>query len=463
MKKHKLDLAILAILPCIIGSNLLAQSAPSLQEILDSAIVHDYGYENTQLALKQIELNQEKIKDTYMPRLELNAKEGYAYGAFNLTTPAFAIPQLQLGLPEHENRYMLDNFITQAELKASFVVFAGGKVGNLKKANEARLEAETLMTTVDRNTIIENVTAMYDQLGMLKSVKLMLDESQKRLTENKKTAEKALSLGLITQYEYNKIDLAVSQLDAKYKEYEGKRKLVLLTLQSATKIDLVRLEKIDEDISLLAVNYIETPLNRHELRALEAVVRANEYKLKAAKTWWVPKIGASASLTYVGLHNTNLRTKDPFILTQQPLDYKFQNLNATPLFMAGVGLKWDLFDGREGINDVKRSKLDLQMAMNKQADTEEKITLQLEKNKVELEIAYSQIEIKNVALTLAQNAMSQATKEYEVGLIKSVDLIDAENDLQQAELEYTQAIFQQRRAAISYLEAAGTLETIRLK
>lgn len=463
MKKHKLHLAILAILPFITGNNLLAQQAPSLQEILDSAVIHDYGYENKQLALKQIELDQEKIKDTYMPRLELNAKEGYAYGALNLTTPAFAIPQLQLGLPEHENRYILDNFITQAELKASFVVFAGGKVGNLKKANEARLEAETIMTAVDKYKIIQNITAVYDQLGMLKSVKLMLDESSKRLVENRKTAEKALNLGLITQYEYNKIDLSVSQLDAKYKEYEGKRKLILLTLQSATKIDLVRLEKIDEDIHILPVVHVNQPIDRPELIALEAAVRANEYKLKAAKTWWVPKIGASASLTYLGLHNANLRTKDPFILTQQPLDYKFQNLNVAPLFMAGVGLKWDLFDGREGINDVKRSKLDLQIAMNKQADAEEKIVLQLEKDRVELEIAYSQIEIKTVALTLAQNAMSHATKEYEVGLIKSVDLIDAENELQQAELEYTQAIFQQRRAAINYLEAAGTLETIKLK
>lgn len=463
MKKHKLDLVILMILPFIIGNNLLGQSVPSLQEVLDSAVVYDYGYANKRLALKQIELDQEKIKDTYMPRLELNAKEGYAYGALNLTTPAFAIPQLQLGLPEHENRYMLDNFITQAELKASFVVFAGGKVSNLKRANEARLEGETIMTSVDRNKIIQNTTAIYDQLGMLKSVKLMLDESSKRLEENRKAAEKALNLGLITQYEYNKINLAVSQLDAKYKEYEGKRKLVLLTLQSVTKIDLVRLERIDEDINVLTIVDVDKPVNRPEIIALEVAVRANEYKLKAAKTWWIPKIGASASLTYLGLHNANLRTKDPFILTQQPLDYKFQNLNAAPLFMAGVGLKWDLFDGREGINDVKRSKLDLQITMNKKADAEEKITLQLEQDKVGLEIAYSQIEIKTVALTLAQNAMSQATKEYEVGLIKSIDLLDAENDLQQAELEYTQAIFQQRRAAISYLEAAGTLEITKLK
>lgn len=463
MKKHDLNLVGITLLHLLFMSNMYAQNQPSLQEILDSALVHDYKYKNKQLVLKQIELDQEKIKDAYMPRLELNAKEAYAYGAGNLTSPAFSIPQLQFGLPEHQNRYMLDNFITQADLKASFLLFSGGKVGNLKKANEARLEAETAMTEVDRNEIVINVTAVYDQIAMLKSVKLMLDEGQKRLNENKNSAEKALNLGLITQYEYNKINLAISQLDAKYKEYEGKRKLVLLNLHSLTNIDVARLEKIDDSLTIISVSYADEVRKRPELIALDAAVRANEYKVKAAKTWWVPKIGASASLSYLGVHNANLRTKDPFILTQQPLDYKFNNISVAPLFMAGIGLKWDLFDGREGINDVKRSKLDLQIALNKQADAQDKISLQLEKNKIELEVAQSQIEVKEVALTIARNAMNQATKEYEVGLIKSVDLLDAENDLQKAELEYSQAIFQQRRAAISYLEAAGTLETITLK
>lgn len=462
MKKYQLNLAAVTFL-LFCSSNMYAQNPPTLQEILDSALVHDYSYENKQLALKQIELDQEKIKDAYMPRLELNAKEAYMYGATNLTTPAFAIPQLQFGLPAHENRYMLDNFVTQADLKASFLLFAGGKVKNLKKANEARFEAETTMTEVDRNDIIANVTAVYDQIAMLKSVKSMLDDSQKRLNENKKSATKALELGLITQYEYNKINLAISQLDAKYKEYEGKRKLVLLNLHSLTNIELTRLEKIDDNLQVMSVSYVDEIVHRPELVALAAAVKANEYKVKAAKTWWIPKIGASASVSYFGVHNANLRTKDPFVLTQQPLDYKLNNINVAPLFMAGIGLKWDLFDGREGINDVKRSKLDLQIALNKQADAEDKISLQLDKNKIELDVAQSQIEVKEVALTIAQNAMVQATKEYEVGLIKSVDLLDAENDLQKAELDYSQAIYQQRRAAINYLEAAGTLEITTLK
>mgnify|MGYP000949117392 CR=1 FL=1 len=462
MNTHSLNLVY--ILFFVINCNtLFGQTAPTLQEIIDSALVYDYQYENKKIILKQIELDQEKISDAYMPRVELNAKEAYAYGASNLTTPAIVMPQIPFMLPEHSNRYMLDNFITQADLKASFLIFAGGKVGNLKKANEARYEAESAMLFVDRNDIINNVSTIYDQLAMLKSVKLMLDDSQKRLEENQKIADKALKIGLITQFDYNKINLAISQLNSKYKEYEGNRKLILLNLHTITKIDIDRLEKIDQDLQIMTVSIVDEPQNRPELIALKSAVRANEYKVKAAKTWWIPKVGANASITYLGLHDARLRSKDPMLLSQQPLNYNFNNFNVAPLFMAGVGLKWDLFDGREGINDVKRSKLDLQIALNKEADANEKISLQLEKNKIEMEITEDQVQIKQIALSITQSTMQQATKEYEVGLIRSVELLEAENDLQQASLEYSKAIFQQRRAAYKYLEAAGTLESTILK
>lgn len=441
----------------IISAPVSAQSIPSLQEVIDSALVHDYNYANKKLALEQIELDQQKIKDAFLPRISLDAKEAYVYGATNLNIPELLI------FPEYDNRYHLQGFMTQADLKASFLIFSGGKVSQMKKANAARLEAETAMSNLDRNEIIESVLMSYDQLALLKSVKIMLDDSQKRLEANQKQAEKALEIGLITQSDFNKINLTVAQLASKFQEYEGKRQLLLLNLHAMTKIDLARLELIDEDLKILPIAYVEKPVLRNELVALDAAVRANEYKIKAAKTWWIPKIGASASVSYMGLHDGKITSRDNMIAISKPLDHQFNNYNVAPLVMAGVGLKWDLFDGRTGINETKQAKLDLAMAMNKQADANDKISLQLKKNKLEAEIAQSQIDIKQTALSIAEDALQQANKEYELGLIKSTELIDAENALQKATLEYAQAVFTQRRVAIQYLEAAGTLESTFIK
>lgn len=454
-----------AILICSSLLNpIFAQNVPTLREIIDSALVYDYNYANKQLSLESIELDQERIKDVYMPRVEFSAKEAFSMGAMDLTTPQFAIPQLQFGLPEHTNRYQMSGFLTHADLKATFVLFAGGKVGLMKKANQERLNAETALLTTDRTEIIQTVTAVYDQLAMLKEMKLMLDESQRRLDENLKTAEKALGYGLITQFEYNKVTLAQTQLQAKFKEYEGKRKLVLLSLNMSTKIPIQRLELIDNDLATMAVQYVDEPQNRAELIALEAAVRANEYKVKAAKTWWIPKIGASASVGYLGTQGARIKTADPFVMTYpNTLDKELPNLNIFPIATVGVGLKWDIWDGREGITDTKKAKIDLRMAENKQKDAQEKILLQLEKNKIELDVANDQLAVKQTAVTIAQNSVDQAMKEFKVGLIKSTQLLEAENDLQQAKLDYAQAIFQQRRAALEYLKAAGTLESTTIK
>ena len=51
-------------------------------------------------------------------------------------------------------------------------------------------------------------------------------------------------------------------------------------------------------------------------------------------------------------------------------------------------------------------------------------------------IADSQIEMKAKARQIARNALTQAEKEFRYGLIKSSQLIEAENDVENAELEY---------------------------
>ena len=445
-------------------NSIYAQNAPTLREIIDSALVHDYNYANKQLSLEVIELDQERLKDVYMPHIEFSAKEAFTSAAFDLTTPQFFIPQMQFGLPEHSNRYQVNSFMTTADLKANFVIFAGGKVGYLKKANLEKYQAQSALLKTDRTEIIQNITAVYDQLAMLKEVKNLLDESKKRLDENLKTASKALDYGLITQFEYNKITLAQAHLDAKYKEYEGKRKLVLLSLHTLTKIDMDRLGNIDADLAIMNVHFVDEPQDRAELVALEAAVRATQYKVKAAKTWWIPKVGASASMGYLGLHNTRVSSRDPFVLTApNPLDKKIQNFHVMPLATVGVGLKWDIFDGREGITETKKAKLELKMAENNHKDAQDKIGLQLQKNRIELELANDQIVVQEASSRIAENSMEQAVKEFKVGLIKSTQLLEAENDLQQAKLAYNQAVFQQRRAALEYLKAAGTLESTPIK
>jgi outer membrane protein TolC len=95
----------------------------------------------------------------------------------------------------------------------------------------------------------------------------VLDESKKRLDANKKTAEKALGYGLITPYDYKKIELAQATLDSKMVEYEGKKELLITQLNVLTGIDRERIALINPNLE--KIEYLVTDKtieNRAEIK-----------------------------------------------------------------------------------------------------------------------------------------------------------------------------------------------------
>jgi outer membrane protein TolC len=58
------------------------------------------------------------------------------------------------------------------------------------------------------------------------------------------------------------------------------------------------------------------------------------------------------------------------------------------------------------------------------------LQLNLANNQTNYNIADSQIELKEKARQIARNALTQAEKEFRYGLIKSSQLIEAENDME---------------------------------
>lgn len=458
MKNIKSGFGIALLLHLMVPQLVSAQKAPTLTEILDSALVRDHHFENKQLEIESSKIDQQRLKDAYLPKVSASGKAAYVYSGFNLTSPAIGIPQLGTILPENENHYTLSSFFVNAGLDASVLIYSGGKVPNLKKAVAEKINAETVMLEKDQQEIIATTLLAYDQLGLLKEVKKVLEESEKRLNESKRTADKAYAYGLITAYEQKKIELAQAQLNSKFKEYQGKRDLVLMQLHMLTSIEIERLALLDKDLDVYhIVDMGNSIASRPEFRALDAAVLANQYKIKAASSWWKPKVAASTSLGYYGLLNGRLKSKDPMLLTGQKLDQDLQNINLLPVFNIGVGFKWDFFDGRDGIHEVQKAKLELKMAENNKKDAEEKLVLNLEKNKIEYNVSNEQLNVKLTAKEIAKNGMNQASNEFKNGLIKSSQLLEAESDLQNASLEYIQAVFNQRRAAVELLRATGSL------
>jgi outer membrane protein TolC len=436
---------------------LQAQQAPNLEELVSAALQKDHGIAIKQLDIDLTSVDQQKLREVYLPHLDLSGKYAFLASGINAKAPANSVPELGIALPALDDAFTNRANLISGGLKADVVLYTGGKVPALKKALQEKKKGQTAMLEKDRQQIISDVSTAYDQLALLKQVKVVLDESKTRLRLNAETAEKAFGYGLITKFEFQKIEVAQAQLDTKVQQYEGKRRLLIHVLHTYTGIETDRIALIDNNLAPLNQSVEgQSILGRPEISALNASISAHKYQIDAAKSWWKPKVQASTSLGYMNLYGIQLKAKEPFP-TGNTLTLKTNKLELLPNFNIGVGFKWDFFDGNKGKREVQQSKIELRKAEHEREEAVEKLELNLMNQQTELASAKAEIFMKEKQRQTSLNALTQASKEFKTGLIKATDLVGAETDYQNAALEYLQAVFNQRRVAVELLKATGSL------
>ncbi|MGE8431273.1 TolC family protein [Chryseobacterium joostei] len=444
-----------------------AQSAPDFKELLDSAMVRDSNLKMQITQNKLTDLDEHKLKDIFLPTLELSGKAGYLNGTARLTSPEINLAPF-INIPEgtFNNNFNVSGFSGVAKADAKMLLYSGGKVKYLKKAVEEKKKSEDILLEKTRDEVMATISKAYDQLALIHQSKRVLDESKKRLDINKKTADKALGYGLITPYDHKKIELAQATLDAKVVEYEGKKELLLTQLYILTGINRDRLRMIDPTLSPVELLAAEKGIEqRAEIRALEHGINAANYKIKAEKTWMIPKVQLMASAYYIGLYGNRIKSSENVVpavpalgYEGKKLDWSPNNINVFPLITAGIGFKWEIFDGKEGKHAEETAKVGKEVLQNQKEDALKKLSLNLANNQTNYDIATAQITLKAKQKELAKSALVQAEKEFRYGMSKSSQLIDAENDLEAAELDYQNAIFNQRRAGIELMRSTQELD-----
>ncbi|SHL36483.1 TolC family protein [Chryseobacterium polytrichastri] len=448
-----------------------AQSAPEFKELLDSAMVRDSDLKMQITQNKLTDLDEHKLKDIFLPTLEVSGQVGYINATARLTSPEINLaPFIRIPEGSFNNNLNISGFSGIAKTEAKMLLYSGGKVKYLKKAIEEKKMSEDILLEKTKDEVVATISKAYDQLALVHQSKRVLDESKKRLDINRKTADKALGYGLITPYDHKKIELAQATLDAKVVEYEGKKELLLTQLFILTGIQKERLRMIEPVLSQVELLNPENGIEkRAEVRALEHGIVAADYKIKAERTWMIPKVQLMASAYYIGLYGSRIKTSENVIpavpaigYEGAKLDWRPTNINILPLFTAGVGFKWEIFDGREGKHAEETARIGKEVLLNKKEDALKKLTLNLANNQTNYDIATAQIALKSKQKELAKNALVQAEKEFRYGISKSSQLIEAESDLEAAELEYQNTIFNQRRAGIELMRSTQELDITRL-
>jgi len=179
---------------------------------------------------------------------------------------------------------------------------------------------------------------------------------------------------------------------------------------------------------------------RPEVRALQEAGKAADYQYRAGRADYFPH--AYAFLRQE-LHEDDLSVLEP-------------------ARVMGFGLRWELFDGFNRSRRIQKAERDRVIARERLEEATSLVELERRQAEVRLSVAERQLDVAGETLVEAETSLRLSTQRYRLGLAPVSEKLEAETGYQRAELEWQQAVYEQRRAAMKLIRASGDLsiETI---
>jgi outer membrane protein TolC len=291
---------------------------------------------------------------------------------------------------------------------------------------------------------------------LLKEVDLLIDDSERRLDKEHLKVLKAIENGLAIPYDRDKIKLAMLELESRRAEVESTRELLYFKLQELTGISVDELASVSYELTeLLLTQGSSQQMNRKELQALETAQKAYEYVLKKENGAKLPTLFAFGNISYANAFGTDVTVKDlPYLGDMQ---MRSNHLQLAPNYMVGVGLKWNIFEGKTHKSAIEKAKLDIRINANKLADTEEKLLLLNRKAQSDYTLSLKKVAVNQQQRAIAKNNLHLAGRQFEEGLQDVTERLAAENEYYKQSLAYYNQVLSQRAATVELLKSNGNL------
>lgn len=472
---------------CVYGQ---IQVHPTVKKGIEKAIEKNKSLENKRLSNEKDVLTKEGVQNKYLPKIELKGAYAYTMGNINIDVPTKAVPLPQplppVALFDDDITFENSAQVFHTSLMAKSVIFSGFQIPNARKALEQKIAGNRYLIEADKEKIIKEVLTSFDQLELLREAKKVIENSEKRLEKEQLRVNKAVNLGLAVPYDRDKIELAKLELASKKITVNGNEDVLIEKINYLTGLSTEEIKAVDFDLTpsyLLDENLsIQT---RKELKALEAYKKAKEFMVKKEKGSFLPNVGVFMGVNYSGMFNAEAKTTlpglqvnpanpalQPLLPYLQPLmpylpllaqerqvNLKLDNITMQPMFMAGVGLKWTIFDGLERKHALEIAEIEKHKIENKLSDTKEKLGLLLKNTQQKHETENAKLKVAYQQEKIAQNNLTRAEKQYKLGLISVTERLASENEFLKAKMNIVKSLVSQRLSAVEVLMATGKLST----
>jgi outer membrane protein TolC len=335
----------------------------------------------------------------------------------NQLTGSSSFPQLQ-------NQSILlnpDNFY-DAKFRISQPIL-NAELGYNRKIKSKQIDLQKTQILLYKRELVKEIkTAYYNYLKAINATKIyqsyltLVTEGErvnKKLFENGKINRTAV---IRSQNEVSKINASIiaSQKTEESAQYYFN---FLLNRPLTESIVIDEITTLPEDAQLPN----EDVSNREELSKLKISRDINNDLTGLAKSYLIPKIGASLDLG------------------SQAFDLKFNQ--KTRYYLFGISLEWNLFAFGKNTYRIKQSIAE-QQAITSQTDyVQQQLLTELKVRQANMESAVAQYRAAQSQLKTSQTYYSDMSKLYKEGITIYIELLDAQNQWIDAQIKSNITLF----------------------
>jgi outer membrane protein TolC len=453
--KFSSNILFLVVIVCFLPAIVQAQQLDSaLKELISKGLEKSHSLNIYDFDIEQTKVDQQLAKSIFLPKITLNAsytrlddditfdnatKDLLIATQKLLIKEAVGVPFNNVSptnIPLEPIPNLQDKSILKSSMDVNWVLFSGLEATNAIKASKHKEASLNYLTRVEADKIVLEIIEVYDRLALVNASKKVLQTTENYLAEQEYYVNTAIKNGLATPIDRKRIELAKQQLASKLLEFEHSKTLLVEVLHQLTNENRRNLRLLDPALQSFAFDSVTTAKKRSELKALEEAKKATLFKVKMEKSNFIPKLAFKGHYEFI---------EDDLSLFD-------------PQWFAGIGIKWNVFDGNQSRLKSKKTILESQKYQEQIDDANEMINLNIIKTELTYESTIQNIEMVQKEIEISRDTYDMINKHYKNNLSSINDVLDALNEFEKSNFKLQQSYFNQRRAVTALLHAKGILK-----
>lgn len=340
------------------------------------------------------------------------------------------------------NRTIQEKQFATVSARFKWPVFTGGKIDAANKTAALKREEARQQTKENKQALNTELVERYYGLRLAEAVITIREEVLKLMDTHYYEAQRLYEEGMIAEAQLLHARVYRAEAQRKLKRARSDHYIATKALRNTLSVDK---DKAIKTVSpLFYLSSIDSPDNfvKEALRNNAHLQQMTLKKKMAHQNYRVQKSDYLPTVAVAGMYDIYNKDLSPY----------------APEWIAGVNLKWNLFDGMARTNKVKAARYQEERVEQVRAKAENDIATLVEKLHQQLQMNIEQIEELEASAEYTREYLDVSRRSFREGMATSTDVTQASLALSQVQTEKLQVMYDYVTTLSELLEISGKSE-----